>query len=463
MKTRTMLAQRAGLTIWAICQITLAGLAQPNVTKVSSGTAWLGFYDDIHLNRIEQITKPSIEEDFELMLSYLTPTEKEKLGEIKLWFPPEYGASPMNFYAATIKGKKTIVLPQSALRFLSDLCLAYAYLNRNKMNEGVISDYLAILRFQWPAIKRKPYRPLDALGIDRAKALANKDVDSLFGKLYSTAIWFIIYHELGHILYHHPGNDIADKAKSRRNETQADSFALTVLRRVGDPVHAGIITFFMISQHFTPFTENDVNYQTQATHPLTGYRLRAVADNLRKNAELYARSQSDPKRFTALYQANADEIRVMGDNLANGKFWKLIQVAGQAGNVEQLNVHRSRPSTVIATDSKDPFVGSFSGYWNNKKQGKMLLQLRLYRQQGQIKGEGLISDPDITRHSPKLPLQITSHDFDNETVYFNWQMGSYDVGNGKLKQTKLGLSGSWEAIQTGGTKQLGDLVLTRTR
>lgn len=448
-----------------VCQCITVAVAQVKpINQVSNGV-WSGFYDDKDLIRIEKITCLSIEEDFKLMLSYLTPTEKDKLGKITLVFPPKYGRHPMNFYAETIKGEKRIVLPQSSLRFLSDICLAYAYSNRHKLNEGVISEYLSIIRYQWPTtIKSKPYRPLDALGIDRKQALANKDVDSLFGKLYSTAIWFIIYHELGHHFYQHPGNDIPNKEKSRQNETDADKFALTLLRRVGDPPFGGIVTFFWIDQHFTSFTEADSIYHHTATHPLTANRLRAVATNLSRYADRYARNQTDPKRFQASYQAIADEIQLMGDNLANGKFWKLVQVAGQAGNIEHLNVHRSGLPTTTVTDSKGPFIGSFSGYWIDKenKENRMLVKLRLYSQEGQLKGDGLLIDPDKSRHSPELSWQITNGKVDNETLHFAWQMGSYNVGTGELKHTKSGLSGSWDATQERGTKKLGNLVLTRT-
>ena len=463
MKTKIMLARRTGLVVWMVCQTAIAVMAQLSGTGESSNIAWRGFYDDKHLAHIKTVTQPSIEKEFRQIMSYLTPTEQAKLGKVMLVFPPEDGKHPMNFHAEIFKEKKTIVLPQSALRFLNDLCLAYAYLNRHEMNEGVLSEYLSIIRYQWPAIKNKPYRPLDALGIDRKKALADKDVDSLFGKLYSTAIWFIIYHELGHLLYQHPGNHIPDKEESRRNETQADQFALTLLHRVGDPPFGGIVTFFWITQHFTPFVEKDKNFRDKATHPLTASRLRMVADSLSKNAAWYARKQSNPERFTKLFQATADEIRLMGDKLANGKFWGLTQAMGQAGNIEQLNVHRPRPSIVVATSSKDPFAGSFSGYWSNKKNGLMLMQLHLYRQQGQIKGTGLIIDPESSRHSIEVQWQITTGEVDKETLYFAWQMGNHNVGTGKLKRTKSGLSGLWETTQKGETKKLGNLVLTRTQ
>lgn len=96
----------------------------------------------------------------------------------------------------------------------------------------------------------------------------------------------------------------------------------------------------------------------------------------------------------------------------------------------------------------------------------MLMQLRLYRQQGQIKGDGLIIDPDRTRHSPELPWQITTgevDEVDKGTLHFSWKMGDYNVGIGNLKRTKSGLSGSWKTTKKKGTKTLGNLVLTRTR
>ncbi len=450
-------------TILLVGQCLNVAVAQQEVCPSSDGV-WSGFYADNQLNHIEKVTRPLIEKDFkQLMLTYLTSAEQAKLGKVTLCFPREDGKHPMNFYAD--RATKTIILPQSSLRFLSDICLAFAYLNRHKLNEGIISQYLSIIRYQWPAIKRKRYLPLDALGIDRAKALSDKDVDSLFGKLYSTALWFILYHELGHILYHHPGNDIADKAKSRQNETQADAFALELLRRVGDPPYGGIVTFFLISQHFTSFVENDKNFQDNATHPLTASRLRAVATNLSRYAPRYAQNQTDPKRFQASYQATADEIRQMADNLANGKFWGLIQAMGQTGTLEQLNIGGPRPASTLAVSPKEPFVGSFSGYWisEQNKLNRMPVQLRLYRREGQIKGTGLIPDPEPTRHSTTaVQWQITNGEIDNDVLYFAWKMGNQNSGIGELKHTQSGLSGWWKRTQQGVEKKLGNLVLTRT-
>jgi hypothetical protein len=159
-----------------------------------------------------------------------------------------------------------VVMPIFSLKFLDDLCIAYAWLQVNSFSLETISEYTAMLRYKEPPAGGHP-APLAALRIP-SNALDDRRVDELALGHFVTARTWLLLHELGHVYHRHAP---ASYAESRGNEQQADEFATRVMRRTPLPP-LGILVFFMADAHWAgyPSAEED-------THPLSGARVRTLA------------------------------------------------------------------------------------------------------------------------------------------------------------------------------------------
>jgi Peptidase U49 len=174
-----------------------------------------------------------------------------------------------------------VVMPVLSLKFLDDLCTAYAWLQINGYGIETISEYTAMLAYKdFPQGRYPP--PLRALQIP-PNALQDTKVDELALGHFVTARTFILLHELGHVYYQHRWDTLE---QSRTNEEQADRFAAQVMDRTPLPP-LGMLVFFMADAHWSSFpvtySENEWREQLrkERTHPLTGQRLHTLATQLR--------------------------------------------------------------------------------------------------------------------------------------------------------------------------------------
>lgn len=198
----------------------------------------------------------------------LLSDERRRLAGVQLDMPlyaegSQHGR-PLAFYAP-FDGSR-VVMPVYSLRFLDDLCTAYAWLQINGYSLETISDYTAMLRYG--KVRPSPeFAPLAALGIP-ADALKDPRVDELALGHFVTARTFILLHELGHAYHGHRGGT---GARSRKNEEEADRFAAEVMARTPLPP-LGSLVFFMADASWAGYPSS-----ADDTHPLSGARLHALA------------------------------------------------------------------------------------------------------------------------------------------------------------------------------------------
>jgi hypothetical protein len=227
---------------------------------------WMQMYD---LSTLEQV-RPRYERSTRKILEWITPVlymeEKQRLGVgARIDFPLYSGQSkfptPLDFYAPL--DPPHVVMPIFSLKFLDDLCTAYAWLQINGYSLETVSEYTAWLQER----RTKGGRispPLKALQIP-ANARSDPRVDEWALNHFTTARTFILLHELGHLYRRHSESTIA-------NEQEADQFAVKVMgRTVLKPI--GMLVFFLADAHWSyPSAE--------ATHPLSGARVKALADHI---------------------------------------------------------------------------------------------------------------------------------------------------------------------------------------
>jgi hypothetical protein len=206
-----------------------------------------------------------------------------------------------------------------SVKFFDDICIALAWMEKHGCNKLLVSDYVGMLRYKnnsaFPA-NRYP-TPLSALGIPR-NALDDPFVNDVSGKALKSGIYFLMAHELAHVIYGHQGYDGITANQAQRQEIEADNFALNLMRRISVPP-VGIAFFFMIASRFESapgdfgsISAYESYLRERATHPLTSARLISVADYIRDNAHDFTRGQQQPSRWYSRIIALSNDIRNIG-------------------------------------------------------------------------------------------------------------------------------------------------------
>jgi hypothetical protein len=229
-----------------------------------------------------------------IVTGLLTPEERQALAGTRLEFPLA-GAegSPLEFYTAGTVGRVTVFMPVFSLLFLEDLATAFAWLHHNGYTFETVEEYVTMLGYKkasdFPGGLYPP--PLRALRVP-SDAMTQERVKTMGLSLRNEAYAFILLHELGHVRYRHPGYRGITTEQARRNETQADQFALTVLERA-DTIPMGMVLWFMAQVNLMPSRgrlraegkiKSDADWEAylkrEVTHPLTVQRLSAIALHL---------------------------------------------------------------------------------------------------------------------------------------------------------------------------------------
>lgn len=299
----------------------------------------------------------------DVILPALLDEHRQRLGQPQVDFPlfaaGELRGRPLAFYA--LAAPPRAVMPMHSLRFLDDLCTAYAWLQVNGYGLETVSEYTAMLRHHDFPGGRVPL-PLTALQIP-ANALANQRVDELALSHFVTARTFLLLHEMGHLLH---GKRATSSAHSRASEEDADRFAASAMKRAGLPP-LGILVFFMADAHWAGFPSSE-----RDTHPLSGARMRALA-----------RHVDDPEL--------ARGLATLGTLVDDPEIRSGFAATGKAGNVAALAPRRrgELPKlTPAAAGAMSAFEGRYAG--ESRQAGEpraFAIQLALARRGEQVDGE----------------------------------------------------------------------------
>jgi hypothetical protein len=397
---------------------------------------WASFYDKQTLRYWSQQMPPGIRENMEQVIwPKLTPQEKQVLAGLTIEFPLEETKQPMNFYAFDNGRRKVVSMPISSLRFFADLALAYTWLNENGYSIDTVTDYLAMIKYQWPLGKLagNPYRPREVLGIPQG-ASADPSVQRAVQRTFGTAVVFILAHELGHLYHHHAV--ATSPADSRLQEEEADRFALEITRRISEaPV--GMTFFFTIMAHLEPYA-SDAGYsesRTRATHPVTAARLRAIANGLERQAEDFSRTGTKAATLTLI----ASEIKVITSNLNDKGVQALFRQKGLTARPHMLGPRRPGGGvTTVRQAQRGPgqlFGDAYTGEWVDAKGTAMEVEMNLNRKGNNVTGEYSFGAGNATINGL----------IEGDRLCYTWKWGAEYFGKGVLNTdpTGVGLSGTW--------------------
>ena len=381
---------------------------------------WSGFYPPAALDRVAQRTTPGLRSNFEqVLLPRLTDRERQKLGGVSLDLSRrEYAEHPLNFYAAT--GGK-VVLPLSSVKLVSDLSLALAWYNRNRLPEQKVFDYAAMLAFRGPAPDGVKALPLTALGVPDS---ADNDpaVEALFQKLFGTTMVFIMGHETGHLFHGHRAN--VGEVRSRQQEGEADAFAVELMARMGAPP-IGISFYFMM---VAPFECAD-----RSTHPLSGERINRLVAALRDNAPLFARDKPSPQQERQLVESIAQELGKVAKLVDDPDIRQSMRLAGLSSKVADFAA-ATRPGGTRPGASRQPFDGDYVGQWTDAKGVALDFRMSLRRQGTTVRGTY-----EFGMGTAELEGAVAGDQLD-----YAWRWGTEYFGRGKITSLANGaLQGTW--------------------
>jgi hypothetical protein len=401
----------------------LAVIGLPAYAECPPAYDWRGFYPTEILDRVIERTAPGLRSNFDnVILPQLTDQERRAMGRATLDLGQrEYPAQPMNFYAA--EGAK-VVLPLSSVRMVSDLTFAVAWLNRHRLPEKKVFDYAAMLAYRGPAPDGVRRLPLAALGIPD-EAQNDPEVDGLFQKLYGDTMVFIMAHELGHIFRGHSLTPDVDQ--SRRQEMEADAFAVELMARMHAPP-VGIVFYFNMAAPF--------ECPARSTHPLSGQRIARLTAALRDNARLFVADKPSPQREKQLIESVAQGLEQVSKLLDDPDIRESMRRTGQSSSVADFAA--AAVPAIAAPRSRLAFDGNYVGQWVDSKGNAIDFRMNL-RRQGQI----VHGKYEFGMGAADLDGTVTGDQLD-----YAWRWGNDYFGRGRLKSLAGGrLQGTWGYTQ----------------
>lgn len=365
-----------------------------------------------------------------VILPRLDPADRRMLDGVTFEFPLRIENREPFAFAADAQGR-TIYMSVQSLKFLDDASIAIAWLDRNGYTIESLTNYFAMLRHWSDAAPPPPLLPTLCIPLD---ALENPEVDQLAQKSFSTAIFFVMLHEIGHVVYRHGGYEGVDAAVARAREEKADAFALEVMARVGD-APLGVVNLFLAMAYLfegrTDFSSDTVHERQLATrtHPLSAERLRSFADTLEKTAADY--TGSGLSRVAII--GTAAQIRIVAQNFLDIE--RLTAMIGRSISPADLGPMRmgdkiGRPCAEPVSTG-EPFSGRLTGMITIDNI-EFDLQAELTRSGSRVEG----------RSSYGAGVSSIEGIIEGNTLHYRWRLRQ-DAGKGALTHAGGSYEGSW--------------------
>ena len=380
----------------------------------------------------------------ETILPQLIEAERSALGAVKIEVPlAGPNGDPLSFYT---DNKGTIYLPALSLRFFSDLCVANAWLNARGYDGTTVRDYVALLFREGAASPRAPlpqvFRTLGVPDNAREESAVSNRADRNF----ANTVVFLLAHELGHALKKHR-TGLQDLIAKRKQEIEADAFAIEVMRRIGQ-LPLGVEFWFDAehSGHVAPRkfdTEAEwQKYLAGLDHPVTTERLDALAAAIEKAPDSFARNQTNQALWTERSKMLAQYFRLAAPS------WTTNPIAHRAEyeRVDGLHVSDLKPRkagfTIPGSEQEPDFNGLFAVRRTAADGGQDRVDLLLLRMGTSVNGG----------YSNGKVDGFIEGEVRDGVLHFTWREGNA-IGKGVAQAQGETLRGTWgrgEAEQGGG-------------
>jgi hypothetical protein len=234
------------------------------------------------------------------LLGRLLPEQRDQLGDVHLDVPLEMqGVLDPGFVLniASDPLSRRVVAPIRTIRWLDEYCGLIPYL------EGTGSDQRTVLPLIYDAmlaLPNKSERPPGPFAAFKLGDWIYKDprVKDTSNKLLNSSIAFLLAHELGHLAHNHQGGLSGKRSQSQ--EREADEYAFDIMAQIGiNPI--GLVFLFAAAAMMEC---------GQQTHPLSGTRVIAAAEQMEKRPRSFIdHSESDPESWVPVVLGEAKQIR----------------------------------------------------------------------------------------------------------------------------------------------------------
>lgn len=208
---------------------------------------------------------------------------------------PDRGPNPLSVWAEPASA--SVSLPIATVRFIDDLGILWTHLDRHGCERNYILTYLHALLREGRALPG----PLAAFGIPRETALADPFVNDVSGKIVTTAIYFLLAHEVAHLALGHAAR--GPGAASIAQEVEADAVALAAFREKGLPP-IGVSFYFLAARWLDPARADALG----STHPLSADRIAALAEAMLNDPAAYSHAEPDPQAGAARVTSMATDL-----------------------------------------------------------------------------------------------------------------------------------------------------------
>ncbi len=394
---------------------------------------------------------PNLVWNFEdLILKKLARNERANAFGVRLEFPliPDEGFSnsPFSFYASVLD--KVVYAPISSIKFIDDLSIAYSWLVGNGFSTESLIDYIFCLKYGSNRFAGgKIPSPLKVLHIP-GNALDNQLIDDNSQKVLKSIVVWILSHELAHIVYNHPSYESVTHAQSQQFETDADSFATNMFKRIGT-APLGMILLFMV---FTSFylnkgdfvLEKDWNdYLRNSTHPFSNERLNSIASEFINSPNEFIDAEPNKIRAKQIVESIGNEAKEIVDLIRSPKMQDFLKVNALALDVNLLYPRKKGDLVIMEPGyseglvSGSDFSGAYSGTYGHKiangGEEKLNATFVFYRNKDKVTG----------RFSYGVGIVDLIGFVQNNQITFNWKWGNTS-GKGLLSTVGEGeFSGEW--------------------
>jgi hypothetical protein len=225
-----------------------------------------------------------------------------RLANVRLTLPAGEEGELQPLYFSAYPAERLVMAPLRTLLFLDDLAGLWASLERRRCGHDAAQRYMAMLFLRAPVGPRPP-GPLAAFGLDE-RIYDDAFVKDVGNKLFGSAVFFMLAHELGHLaLDHRPG---MLGLASQQQEREADAFALEACAAVR-LAPLGLIMFFAAAAAIEG---------QQTTHPLSGSRVHALAMGLRQRPRSFVDlAERDPARAAQSITYVASQLEIVAEGL----------------------------------------------------------------------------------------------------------------------------------------------------
>lgn len=269
---------------------------------VAQTGAFIQIYDTSELAKRDRLYRGYMQAVFkEDLIGQLPLQKRAALSNTRLVLPRGViDASPLDIWA--VVQQRTVYFPIQTIAFLDDLATLAAWLAKNdcSFEPGALYAGMIVTKAP-PANQRLHLNPRSAFGLGD-NVWKNSYVKNLSNKVFKTAVYFILAHELGHIRYNHSSYKTITPQRAQQQELQADHFAIEAMRHIGVPPIGMFYFFTSLSR---------MEGSVPITHPLSGSRLVQIATALEQSPGDFVPPNESKSRWTPVIRTYARQFRTL--------------------------------------------------------------------------------------------------------------------------------------------------------